>query len=151
MNLSVSSLSSKIRPFSRLVVPLFFILLVSCSTRVLNVEKQPDGSYWISSSSGSSARSAFEAAQKQAQEIADKNKTTFKIIKKKPTSKTTVTPAHYETRWVDQLTTVTDWNGRCRTIRTTIPVSEWVPAMSYTTYYSEIWVRFNSQVTAEKP
>jgi hypothetical protein len=136
--------------FRLFILPLALLLLVSCATQVLNVEKQPDGSYWIATSSDS-AKAAFEAGEKQAQEAAEKYKTSYKIIKKKPSSKVTVTPAHNETRWVDQITTATDWDGKVRTIRTSIPVTEWVPERKFTTFFSEIWVKFDRPVTFEKP
>lgn len=132
-----------------IVLFILCLFLSGCATSILNVEQQKDGSYWIVAS-GNSAESARKAAEKKASEAALKSGATYKIIKSKASDKIHVEPSHTETRWEDRWITGVDGQGQLRQLRTTIPVTLWVPERKWTTYYSEIWAKFDRPVILNK-
>ncbi len=125
------------------------IFLSGCATSILNVEQQKDGSYWIVAS-GNSAESARQAAEKKASEAALKSGATYKILKKKESDKTTVQPAHTETRWEDRWVSGVDGQGHLRQVKITEPITLYIPEEKWKTYYSEIWVKFDRSVVLKK-
>ena len=132
-----------------IVLFILCLFLSGCATSILNVEQQKDGSYWIVAS-GNSAQSARKAVEKKASEAALKAGATYKIIKSKASDKTHITPAHTETRWEDHWITGVDRQGHIRQIRTSLPVTRSVPEQKWTTYYSEIWAKFDRPVILNK-